>query len=96
MHFVRGRLLGAMQSLAEYGGSSSSDDEAGAAAVPVVAPRAAAAPPPVAAKRKRKLAKPLHLPSEIQAALEGRVIDSDSDDELLKDRVVDDLRVDVR
>ena len=75
-----------MLALAGYGSSSSSEDEGGAASM---VPRKAASPvqrkaaPPV--QRKRKMAKQLHLPAEIQSALEGRVIDSDSDDELLKD-----------
>jgi hypothetical protein len=67
-----------MHALAGYGSSSSSEDEGGAASM---VPRKTA--PPV--QRKRKMAKQLHLPAEIQSALEGRVIDSDSDDELLKD-----------
>ena len=81
--FVGSSTLYGMQGLQQYGGSSSSsdDDDAQQASSAVARPapaRTGAAHP----KRRKRLT--LHLPPEIQAALEGRTaIDSDSDDETL-------------
>ena len=72
-----------MQGLQQYAGSSSSsdDDDAQQVSSAVARPAPARINSAVPTKRRKRLT--LHLPAEIQAALEGRSIDSDSDDEAL-------------